>query len=374
VTWTADVIVVGAGVVGAACARRLAERGLSVRVLEAASAPAAGSTGRSAAGVRVQFSEDVNILLSAASIEEYREMPESGYRPQGYLILVPPEAWAAHARGLERQQARGLDVRSLSHEEAGEIVPFTPDGIAGITFGARDGSVDPHGITLAFLRDARANGARVHLDSPVTAIEMEGGAWRVTAGGSVFEAPVVVNAAGAWAGGVARLAGLDVPVGPARRMVFVTGPLAWRHAYPMTFDLSSGFWFRSEGERLIFGLSNPRDVGFREGIDWDWLEPTLEAGLARFPWLADATLDRAACWWGYYEVTPDHAPILGRMPGVSGWVNACGFSGHGVMQAAAVGRVIAQEVVGEAPLVNIDPLRYERFLGGTGRREERLIV
>jgi sarcosine oxidase subunit beta len=191
----------------------------------------------------------------------------------------------------------------------------------------------------------------------------------------VFEAPVVVNAAGAWAGRVAQRAGLEIPVEPVRRMVFATAPLAPKHFYPLTVDLASGFYFRSEGERLLFGRSNPNEPpGFLEGMDWEWLEPTLEAGLARFPWLADASLDRRASWWGYYEVTPDHNPILGKMPGAEGWVNAAGFSGHGVQQAPMVGRLIAEEITeGRARSLDIDRLRYQRFSEDLGSRELNIV-
>jgi len=140
-------------------------------------------------------------------------------------------------------------------------------------------------------------------------------------------------------------------------------------------DVATGFYLRGEGERVLFGRSNPDEPpGFREGMDWGWLEPTLEAGLTRFPWLERAGLDRRASWWGYYAVTPDHNPILGWMPGVEGWVNAAGFSGHGVQQAAAVGRAITEEVVdGRAHSIGIDPLRYERFEGGRQVQERNIV-
>ncbi|AFZ66798.1 NAD(P)/FAD-dependent oxidoreductase [Deinococcus peraridilitoris] len=372
-TQTSDVLVIGAGIIGASCARSLARLGLRVRVLEAGAAPAAGSTGKSAAGVRVQFSQEVNILLSQRSIQEYRQMPEAQYRPQGYLMLLPERLWPGHARGLARQQALGLNVRELSISEAQQLVPFDPTGVVGTTYGAQDGVVDPHGITLAFLREARSWGATLHTSCPVEVLAHRSGVWSASTPLGTFEAPLLVNAAGAWSGEVAALAGLTVPVQPARRMVFTTGPLPDHHACPMTFDLTSGFWLRSEGERLIMGLSNPHDQGFRDGMDWSWLEPTLEAGLARFPWLEQAGLDRRASWWGYYEVTPDHAPILGLMPGVPGWINACGFSGHGVMQAAAVGEVMAQEATGGNLSINIDALRFERF-GRQVTQDEHLIV
>lgn len=359
---TADVIVVGAGIIGAACAYRLAERGLRVRLLEAAPAPAMGSTGRSAAGVRVQFTEAVNVRLSWHSIQEYREMPEASYRPIGYLLLVPEEDWAEHLRGVEVQRGLGVPVEVHSLEAAQKWFAFEPAGLAGATFGPADGVVDPHGICMEYLRRARGLGAELHLQTELLGAERQRGVWRLDTSRGAFEAPVVLNAAGAWAGEVGRRAGLEIPVQPARRMVFCSAPLPEPPAGPLTIDLSTGFYFRPEGERLIFGKSNPADVGFAEGMDWSWLGPTLEAGMLRFPWLEHLALDQRASWWGYYEVTPDHNPILGWMPGVEGWANACGFSGHGVQQAAAVGRLMAEEIAdGKARSIDIDALRYERF-------------
>lgn len=372
--YTADVLLIGAGIIGAACAYRLGERGLKVRILEAASAPAMGSTGKSAAGVRVQFSEPTNILLSWESIQEYRQMPEAAYRPIGYLFLVPESEWPQHHKAVELQRSLGVSVEELCLEDAQHIVEFNPKGLAGATYGPADGVVDPHGITMEYLRRSRTLGVELHLEAELLRAFRQGQVWRVETRRATFEAPYILNAAGAWAGEVGKRARLEIPVQPARRLVFATAPTGWKHNYPLTIDLASGFWFRSEGERVIFGKSNLAEVGFSTGMDWAWLEPTLEAGLDRFPWLAKTALDRKASWWGYYEVTPDHNPILGRMPGVEGWVNACGFSGHGVQQAAAVGRLMAEEITeGRAATLNIDPLRYERF-SSRARVAERNIV
>ncbi len=368
-----DVLIVGAGIIGAACAYRLAERGLRVGVLEQAPAPAMGSTGKSAAGVRVQFTEATNVLLSWHSIQEYRQMPEAAYRPIGYLFLVPDGQWAAHLEAVALQRRLGVPVEVRDLQAAQEWFDFLPlakglEPILGATYGPADGIVDPHGICLAYLGRARALGAELYTETEFLAAEPDGGGWRVQTSRGLFTARYVLNAAGAWAGEVGRRAGLSIPVEPARRMVFCTAPVPHPAWHPLTIDLSSGFWFRPEHDRLIFGRSNPADLGFQEGMDWAWLEPTLEVGLARFPWLERFQLDQRASWWGYYEVTPDHNPILGHMPGVAGWVNACGFSGHGVQQAAMVGRLMAEEIaLGQAQSLEIDALRYERFL-----REKRL--
>jgi sarcosine oxidase subunit beta len=207
----------------------------------------------------------------------------------------------------------------------------------------------------------------------VRSIERRGERWRAGAEGGDVEAGWIVNTAGAWAGEVAALAGLQVPVCPARRMVYTTAPLAAAPTYPLTVDLDTGLWFRPERDRLIFGMSNPDDTGFAEGVDWTWLETVYESALRHFSWFETLSIDRRACWWGYYETTPDHQPVVGEMPGAPGWYNACGFSGHGVQQAAAIGRVAAQEIAGEPAFVDMAPLRIERFAAGAPH-PERLVV
>ncbi len=377
---TYDAIVVGAGIIGAATAYRLALAGLEVCILEAAAAPATQATARSAAGVRVQFTEPVNVLLSLESIWEYRHFKEllgteSGYKSIGYLFLVPEGEEEAYRAALKTQNSLGARSHELSVAEARQIVDFDDAGIAFATWGPDDGVIDPHMVTMGYLSAARQHGAKTLLGTELLKAERRGEDWLVETSKGGLTTPVIVNAAGAWAGVVARRAGFELPVEPYRRMVFMTGPLAEARGKPLTVDVASGFYLRGEGERLLFGMSNHDEpAGFNEGMDWDWLEPTLEAGLGRFPWLERAGLDHAASWWGYYAITPDHNPILGAMPGVPGWYNAVGFSGHGVQHAAAVGRLMAEEVTsGRAESINIDPLRYERFASGAGLHEKNIV-
>jgi sarcosine oxidase subunit beta len=375
-----DVAVIGAGIIGCASAWRLAQRGLRVVLIERESAPATGSTGRSAAGIRLQFSDATNILLSAHSLQEYRDMPEAGYRPIGYLFYVPHADWPAHRAAVDLQRSLGAPVQILDPGQAVHVVPASTRGIAGATWCAQDGIVDPHGICLSYAARARDAGARISLRAGVEAIDAHPQGWTITAGGEQLQAATIVNAAGAWAGRIGAMAGLDVPVDAARRVVFASAPLpaslARAHPYPLTVDVGSGFYFRSEGDRLIFGQSNPDDRGFSEGIDWAWLDTVVASALDRFPWFEDVSLDRKACWWGYYEITPDHHAIVGIDPRHHRWINACGFSGHGVQQAAAVGRIVAQLAVGEAPMIDIDSLSIERLRlpADAVPRPERLIV
>jgi len=292
-----DALIIGAGIMGASCAFQLSERGLKVAVLEAQISPAMGSTGRSTAGVRVQFTEEVNIRLSWGSIQEYQHFQDlygedAGYRPIGYLLLVPPERLVVHMTSVRLQERIGVPVRVLSIEDAQQFVRFDPANIACTTYGPADGVVDPHSITFTYLRLAKEKGAVIYLETPLTKATWVGSSWQVETPKGIFEAEYLVNAAGAWAGEVARRAGLTVPVQPVRRMVYATVPTAWHHSYPLTIDLASGFYLRSEGDRILFGRSNPDEPpGFTEGVDWDWFEPTIRAGSTRFPWLAEVGLD-----------------------------------------------------------------------------------
>ena len=377
-----DVLIIGAGIMGASCAFRLSEQGLTVIVLEAQTSPATGSTGRSVAGVRVQYTEEVNARISWESIQEYQHFQElygedAGYRPIGYLFLVPPERWSEHLQSVRLQERIGAPVRVLSVEDAQNLIAFDTTGIAGTTHGPADGVVDPHSVTFAYLKLAKEKGASLYLETPLISAKRLGNVWQVETPKGLFEAEYLINAAGSWAGEVAKRARLEVevPVQPVRRVVYATAPTSWPHVYPLTIDLASGFYLRSEGQRILFGRSNPDEPpGFSEGMDWDWFEPTISVGLERFPWLEETRLDNQACWWGYYEVTPDHNPILGRLPTVENWVNVAGFSGHGVQQAPAIGRLIAEEVVlGKAQSINIDPLRITRFSTGQQSWERNIV-
>jgi sarcosine oxidase subunit beta len=375
-----DALIIGAGIMGASCAFQLSERGLKVAVLEAQIAPAMGSTGRSTAGVRVQFTEEVNIRLSWESIQEYSHFQDLygedvGYRPIGYLLLVPPERLEVHMASVRLQEQIGVPVQVLSVEDAQQFVRFDPANIACTTYGPADGVVDPHSITFAYLRLAKERGAEIYLETPLIQASRVGSLWHVETPKGIFEAEYLVNAAGAWAGEVATRAGLRVPVEPVRRIVYATVPTTWSHTYPLTIDLTSGFYLRSEGNRILFGRSNPDEPsGFTEGVDWGWFEPTVRIGSTRFPWLAEVGLDHRACWWGYYEVTPDHNPILGRMPTADNWINVAGFSGHGVQQAPIVGRLMAEEItLGKAESINIDVLRIDRLFDKQEQKERNII-
>nr|WP_031461323.1 FAD-binding oxidoreductase [Chloroflexus sp. MS-G] len=373
----AQVVIIGAGVIGASVAFHLAERGLrDVVILEREETEISGSTARSAAGVRHQFSSRTNVLLSRYSIERLRHFTEevgghAELRQVGYLFLINDEAtWAQYLRNVAMQRELGVRVEVLTPAEAARFIPqMRTDDLIGATFGPDDGYCDPYGIALGYLRAAQRHGVRLYRGTPVIGFQIVGG--RVTA----VETPVgiigcefVVNCAGPWAGEVAALAGLDLPVKPYRRNVYMTTPFpAISGPIPLTVDVGSGFYMRREGQSILMGRSNPNEPSSTNtNVDWEWLEAVIEAGIYRFPILETAGLAEQQCWAGLYEITPDHNPILGRHPDLEGYIDASGFSGHGIMHAPATGLLIAEEIIdGKAHTINIDELRINRFRSGS---------
>ncbi|MDP9116336.1 MAG: FAD-binding oxidoreductase [Actinomycetota bacterium] len=374
---TADVVVVGAGVIGASTAFHLARRGQSVVVVDALDGPAEGSTGRSFASIRAQWADALNIDMSWRSIQAYRNFPtehgvDVGYRPSGYLFVVPDKSWASHLAAVALQRERGVPVEVLDPRAAQRHTPFAIDGVGGATWGPADGVVDPHLATSAYLQLARSRGATTLFRHRIDSITRAPDGWIVAAGERSIHAGHVVNAAGGWAAELAALAGLHAPVVHSRRNIYATAPNAVAKAVPMTIDLATGVFVRSEGSRLLFAAARPDQAdGYDTSVDWPWMETVLERAVGRFPWLAELPLDRTGCWAGTYENTPDHHGILGADSNAPGWVNACGFSGHGLMQAPEIGRLAAEQIIdGVISSVDASALRLDRFTSASAAAVE----
>lgn len=382
---SAQVVIIGAGVVGASVAYHLALRGCTdVLVLEKEEAEVSGSTARSAAGVRHQFSTATNILLSRYSIERLHHFTEetgghAELHQVGYLFLVNDvETWEAYKATVALQRELGIRVELLTPEEASRFVPrMAIDDLVGATFGPDDGYCDPYGIAMGYLRAAQRMGVRIQRATAATGFVIKGGrVCGVQTSQNLVECEAVVNCAGPWAGEVAALAGLNVPVKPYRRNIYMTTPFPQIPGpIPLIIDVGSGFYMRHEGASILMGESNPAEPSsYTTTVDWEWLDQMLTHGLARFPILEEAGLAEQQCWAGLYEITPDNNPILGRHPNLEGYIDASGFSGHGIMHSPASGMLIAEEILdGRAHTINIDELRISRFTGSFAPTERHII-
>ena len=377
-----NITIIGAGIVGASCAYYLSKRGAKVTVLERANQPATGSTAKSAAGIRHQFSHPENVkmtLFSAKTFSDFETLTgyDAGYRKVGYLFLLSQEMLESWSQQRTMQRALGASVQGLDVRETAEKFPYLDlEGLAGSSLGVNDGVVDPHAVTLGFLDAAKKLGATVKLEHEVLELKRQNNQWVLLTNKGRLETDIIVNAAGAFSGEIGTRASLDVPVLPYRRNIYATAPVKnFPHPTPLIIDMTTGAYLRSEGERFIFGLSNHDEpAGDNQAVDWVWMEHTLELALPRFPFLETAGLDRRACWAGLYEITPDHIPILGRMPGAENFYNACGFSGHGVQHAPATGLILSEEIFdGASHTFDITDFRYERFSETRERLEANIV-
>ncbi|HEX5708573.1 MAG TPA: FAD-dependent oxidoreductase [Pyrinomonadaceae bacterium] len=381
-TETADVVIVGGGIVGASIAYHLTSDGCrDVLIVERAAQQGTGSTGRATGGVRAQFETDINVRMSLHSIDFFARFREEigrecGYRAVGYLFFATSDELLARLdANRERQRAAGLrNVRLLTREEVGEMLPqMRLEDVRGGVFCPTDGLIDPPAVMRGLTEAATEHGARVWTDARVTSIETEDGrvASVETSRGRV-STRVVVNAAGAWAGEVARLAGLELPIVPLRRqLVGVEGFAGMSESMPMVIDAASGFHFRRverEGRTaaVLLAWPDPAETpGFREEFDDRFVAKVSALASARVPSLAGAAVDRSLCRAGLYEMTPDRHAVLGEAPAPRGLFLACGFSGHGVMHAPATGRITSDLIMrGRTELVDVEQLGVERFAAG----------
>jgi sarcosine oxidase subunit beta len=378
---TADVVVIGGGIIGASIAYHLTRKGVRDVVVLERDRLGAGSTGKNAGGIRLQFSSEINVRLSQRSLPRIeRFADEMGIDPEfhqvGYLFLITDERDVApFERSLALWSRLGVPARRVSRDEARELARFArTEDVRFATFCAKDGYADPSSLLNGYVARARDNGATFIERSAVIAIRCERGhVAGVRTTSDDVSAPIVVNAAGPWAGEVAKLAGVELPIAPLRRHIFVTEPVDGVDAdFPLTIEFASGLYAHRESGGVLFGMADPDEsVAFDESVNWDFMPKVVERALARFPILERAAVKTG--WAGLYEDTPDKHPILGAAGSVTGFHCAAGFSGHGLMHAPAVGEIIAELVVDGRTAMDITPLRADRFRSGALVREHNVI-
>lgn len=379
---TAEVVIIGGGVMGTSTAYHLALAGMKdVVLLERDEMLGQGATGRCAGGVRYQFATEVNIRLSLASLpmlERFRD--ETGvdplYRPCGYLLVLTTEADVnAFQKNVDLQRSLGVATEWLDAHEVRRGLPLMrfEDARAG-TFHAKDGLADPNTVVQGYAGRARALGANLLTGCFATGIVVSGGAVRsVETNRGTIVCRHVVNAAGPWLGQVGALASIQIPVEPVRRQMATTTALPDLPAdFPFVVDFAQSLYFHREGDGILTGMSNPAQrPGFDQSIDADWEVTALEAAARRMPMLERA--GRRAAWAGLYEVTPDAHPIFGPTSIDGFWVVG-GFSGHGFMHGPIAGKLMAEFLtLGRAVTVDVSQLDLGRFAEGRLVREYNVI-
>ena len=374
---TAEVVIIGGGIVGSSIAYHLVAAGCKeVLVIERESAQGKGSTGKSMGGVRAQFSTPVNIQMSLYSIPFYASFDErlgypAGYRPQGYLFCATNEKHMAYLRAnYQKQVAMGLkDVRLVAADDIRCMFPqLRSDDVVGGSFCSTDGFVDPYSAMIGFMTWAADHGARLSKNTVVTGIQRDAqGIAAVETSKGTISTRKVVNCAGAWAAEIGRMIDVVLPVEPLRRMLVPTEPFdQFPHTAPMIIDMSNGFHFRPEALGFLLAWNDPEETpGYKTDFDPAFIEKILTRAADRVPMFENLAVNPKRAWAGLYEMTPDHHPILGPVPGVPGFFLANGFSGHGVMHAPATGKILSDLILtGKTDLVDASLLDLARFAEG----------
>lgn len=366
---TADVVIIGGGVIGAATAFYATRAGLTVIVVEKRAGLGELTTSASLAAFRAQFAEPANIAMMRESIAVFEHFAaltgvDIGLHQQGYLfVTTAPDGYARSRARVELQRAHQLDdVELLTAAETRARFPYiTPEVTAG-TFRQRDGWLSAHELTYGY---ARASNARFFVDTPVIAFGRAGERIEgvVTPRGKIYAAHTVI-CAGAFTAPLAKMAGIELPLHNLRRHQVTLGkhPLIPREA-PMVVDADTGAHWRPEGQGAVLGWSRPEPPSEPlEYVPTDWEFPALVLdAVARvtplwndiIPHLKRTDLSLVA---GQYTETPDANPLIGATPIAGLWLN-CAYGGHGVMMSAAGARLFVDVLLGRA-LEN--PFRVDR--------------
>ncbi|MBO8196537.1 FAD-binding oxidoreductase [Streptomyces oryzae] len=379
---SADVVIIGGGVMGVSTAFHLAEAGVrNIVVLERGDL-GCGSSGKPIGGVRAQFSDPLNIELGRRSLDAYQNFPT---RPGadirldtvGYLFLLTSED---QVRDFEAsvavQNSLGVPTRMTGPEEAQRLCPYvSTDGLVAAAYSPTDGHARPGLVVQGYARAAAAAGVTLAAHTEVTGLDTAGSrVTRVHTSHGSLSCSTVICAAGAWSRQIGDMAGVGLPVRPVRRQLAFTAPLdPPAPRIPFTIDFSSSAYFHNSDDGLLFGLADPaQEEGFDTSWTPEWLELFRAVARRRAPALAG--METVDGWAGLYENTPDHNALIGRSDEVDNFLYATGFSGHGFLQAPAVGEIMRDLYLERRPFTDITPLSADRFRTGAEIRPEAHVV
>jgi sarcosine oxidase, subunit beta len=395
-----EIVIIGAGVVGASVAFHLTERGAKdVLILESEAAQGRGSTGKATGGIRAQFETEINIRMSLYSLDFFKNWEiDCGYEPRGYLFFVTSRTGFDYLKqNVEKQKSLGVEaVEIVDRKTISEICPILncEDVLAG-SFGASDGFINPLAVMRGFTQKALEKGAKIRFEQKVFSIETKNGkVAAVKTSKGTIECEKIVLCSGAWAGKLAKTAGIDLPVAPQKRqIIWAKSATPLPENLPMVIDLETGFHFRpardwnagilpaSSAKReqnavdeVFFAYPDPDEKSsFDTNFDKSFVEKVYERAKHRSPFLYETKPILEKCRAGLYENTPDHHAILGGCE-IEGLYFAGGFSGHGVMHSPATGRALSEIILdGKSSFLDVSCLSFERFAKGELLRETAFI-
>jgi glycine/D-amino acid oxidase-like deaminating enzyme len=387
---TFDILIIGGGVMGSSIAYHLANDGFNGRigVFEKDPTYEKSSTVLSVGGIRRQFSTEVNIRICQYSLSFYKEFgkrmevagekPEIDFKPRGYLFLGNEKNWPILVKLQAFQKSLGVGTRLLDVKETLQLIPeLNTEDLVGSSFSAGDGYMDPHSGLQGFVRKARHLGVE-YIPQEVVEILRNGGRLEgvKTKDGTTYYSTSIVNAAGPYANQVGKMAGIEIPVVPVRRMVYlVKPPRLFEYDLPLVIDTSGVYFLHETGRQILTGKSRKEEPpGYNFQWDRNYFQEAIWPSLAHRIPLFDE-LKVVSGWAGLYEVNQwDSNGIIGEHPEVRGFYMAVGFSGHGFQQAPAVGKALSDLIrLRRYETVDVNPLGYERILEGRKVLEEEVI-
>ncbi|WP_026476086.1 NAD(P)/FAD-dependent oxidoreductase [Alkaliphilus transvaalensis] len=370
---TAEVVIIGGGISGVAIAYNLAKKGVKDIVVIEKEYLTSGATGRCGAGIRQQWGTEMNCLMAKFSCEVFENMQEElGYdqdiefKQGGYLMLSSTEKeHEQFKKNIELQNRLGIPSKLLTLDEAKEIVPFlNTDGLISATYCEKDGHLNPFHATHAYAKAAEGLGVKIYTYTEVTDIITENGKIRgvKTTKGDI-DTNIVVNAAGGYSQGIAKMVGVDLPLYSERHQILVTeavDPIL----KPMVMSFSLNLYCQQVPHGgFIMGRScanEPTDLRITSG--WHFLEEMTKTITKVLPPLKEVRFLRQ--WAGLYNMSPDRQPIYGAVDEIEGFYVAAGYSGHGFMLAPFTGVVMAEAIMGEETTLPINQLNLTRFKTG----------
>jgi glycine/D-amino acid oxidase-like deaminating enzyme len=376
---TADVVVIGGGIQGASVAWHLAQRGVTNVIVLEKDTLASGCSGRTGGMVRQHYSTDLVTLIAKQGRDFFATLDEvvgghSGWVQCGLVFMVTEKDRAALEHNVALGSRHGVPTRLIDRRQAEALVPgLCTDGGVAFAYEENAGYGDGYGTTVAFANGAKAKGATILQGTEATGLTIDNGrvAGVRTRDGSIATR-AVVNAAGPWADRVSRWAGLEQPLKLElieEGVIRVQPPDDYPIRTPSVYDFVNGLSFRPEGTgQTVVAEGNSY---YKGPLDPDayptqpsdrYIEDVSERLARAMPRLANGT--PRGGWAGLLEGTPDFHPILGKAPGVEGFLLCYGFSGHGFKEAPATGRLIAELIVDGRTSLDIAPLAFERFAQG----------